>query len=152
MYGVLDDLLAEVLQMLDAYRIDKANWYSLRSEIEIVCSMPNTEEGLQCKRCLLFYAISEESVLQERFHKSDPELMQDLISRVFPLVVPMLLRNVGQRPDTFVAMISVIVNLWGDTPFALPPLWRLKDKQRVEREGQGCTPEPGHCTRGQMRY
>ena len=137
MYGILDDLLSEIVQMLDSYKMDSVHWDSLRNEIDTVCSMRNTEEGLQCKRCLLLYSISVEPELQKRFYQSDPELMQDLVSRVFPLVVPMLLKNVGQRPDSFVAMISVLCNLWEGVAFAFPPLWRLADRQRVEREGQG---------------
>lgn len=113
----LDAFLGEALEILEGLQIEPVAWADVKKELEEIVKMSCSEEGLQCKRSLLLYAISAEPALQARFEQSDPELLADLKTRVFPLIVPVLLRNVGQRPDAFAASIVILTKLWPLTDF-----------------------------------
>ena len=126
----LDGLLREVVEMLEGFEMEPLSWTDTKAEIVGIIHMPATETGLQSKRALLLYSIYSEPSLQKRFAESDPELMGDLMNRVFPLVTPVMLRNCGQRPDAFAAALSVLVELWPSTSFKFKDDWKLEDRER----------------------
>tara|TARA_B110000858_G_C17766805_1_gene457504 strand:+ start:946 stop:1452 length:507 start_codon:yes stop_codon:yes gene_type:complete len=133
--SLLDGLLKEVVEMLDGFAFEPLSWTDTRAEIVRIIEMPTTETGLQCKRALLLYSIYSEPPLQKRFLESDPGLMGDLVNRVFPLVVPVMLRNCGQRPDAFAAALSILVALWPSTNFVFKEDWKLEGRERQREEG-----------------
>ena len=131
----LNGLLKELVELLDGFGMEPLSWTDTRREILRIIEMPATETGLQCKRALLLYSIYSEHSLQDRFAESDPELMGDLMNRVFPLVTPVMLRNCCQRPDAFAAALSVLVELWPSVGFKFKEDWKLEDRERKRREG-----------------
>lgn len=124
----LDVELNALLAFLDTLGVEKVIYADAKSEIATVIAMAGTEEAIQSKRAMLLYAVATEPVMQKRFESTDPELLSDLVGRIFPLVTPIFLRNLGQRPDTYAALLFVLSELWPDSAFVFTKDWKKKDE------------------------
>ena len=123
----LDAELTALLDFLDTLGVEKVIYADAKAEMATVLAMTGTEEAVQSKRGMLLYAISTEPTIRKRYAATDPELLQDLTSRVFPLVIPIFLRNLGQRPDAYAALLLMLTELWPEIPFVLAKEWQKKD-------------------------
>lgn len=134
--GFLDTELNVLLGLLDTLGVEPTIYADAKAEIKTVIAMKATEEAIQSKRGMLLYAISTEPELQKRFEATDPALLADLTSRVFPLVTPIFLRNLGQRPDSYAALLLTMTELWPESPFVFKKEWKRKEEKN---EVQFCT-------------
>lgn len=124
----LDAELGVLLDFLDTLQVEEVIHTDAKYELETVLKMSGTEEAVQSKRGLLLYAISTEPVMQRRFAETDRELLADLTSRVFPLVTPIFLRNLGQRPDAYATLLLMMTELWPESPFVFKKQWQKKEE------------------------
>ena len=87
----------------------------------VVVNVPELlDAAIACKRAVLLFAIWRDPKLVDRFLETDGALLGDLQTRVLPLVGPLFLANIGQRPDAFVALCATIIALWSDEQFCIP--------------------------------
>ncbi len=72
----------------------------------------NSDVGASCKRAVVLFAIWKEPDFANMFCQSDPLLVEDLRKRVLPLIGPLFVENLGQRPDSFVSLCSTLCLLY----------------------------------------
>lgn len=122
----LDCILRELIELLRAEHGNESRAFR-QSERELtdVINLGDGDNGehleasVSCKRGILLFAIWRDPEVAERFRATDAELLNDLQTRVLPLAGPMFLANLGQRPDAFVALCSVMNQLWSNEPFRM---------------------------------
>lgn len=132
----LDDALRELIEMLRIeHGSENMSFRQAERELTDVLQMDGTAEGddgvatyapelldaaVACKRGVLLLGIWRDPEVAKRFCATDPALVSDLQTRVLPLVGPLFLANIGQRPDAFVAMCATMTTLWPGEPFCIP--------------------------------
>lgn len=134
--AALDDVLCELIEMLRVeHGCENMAFRQAERELVDVLKMDGTAEdedgvvvnvpelldaAVACKRAVLLFAIWRDPVIVDRFIDSDGALLMDLQTRVLPLVGPLFLANIGQRPDAFVALCATIVSMWSNEQFCIP--------------------------------
>jgi hypothetical protein len=124
----LDCILQELIELLRVEHGNDSRAF-LQSERELtdVINLNEGDDGehiettVACKRGILLFAIWRDPAIAERFKATDADLLNDLQNRVLPLAGPIFLANLGQRPDAFVALCSVMNQLWPMEPFRMSP-------------------------------
>lgn len=118
----LDCFLDEVVELLRAEHGDGSRAFrQAERELADVRRMPiHCPHAVACKRGILLYALWKEKEFGERFRASDAALVEDLCTRVLPVVGPAFVANLGQRPDTFVALCAVLSLMWSEEPLRTP--------------------------------
>jgi hypothetical protein len=76
--------------------------------------------AIACKRGVVLYALWKEPCFKERFLESDAALMNDLCNRILPIVVPIFVANLAQRPDAFVALCATLAIMWPGEQMRIP--------------------------------
>ena len=129
----LNALLAELVLLLKDEHTDESRAFrQAERELAEVQKMPSgSAHAVACKRGVVLFALWREPAFAERFRASDDALVADLTTRVLPIVAPMFLANLGQRPDTFVAMCATLCTLWAGEPLALRPGWQRSGSTAV---------------------
>ena len=129
----LDCLLRDLIEMLrEEHGTDCRAFRQAEREMVDVLNLSNgangefTDAAVACKRGLLMYAIWRNPEIAKRFESTDADLLADLQRRVLPLIGPVFLANLGQRPDAFISICSVMSEMWCAEDFTLP-LSGLKD-------------------------
>ena len=135
---LMNSYLAYLIDVIGSLEIEENTWRYTKLELEKVRDMKASAIGLECKLCLFFYSLSMEPRMQALFEKSDKVLLDDLKNRVFPLLIPRLVRNVGQRPDAFLSSLVVMTEMWPGVAFSLSPKW-----EGVQEGVQGGVQEGG---------
>jgi hypothetical protein len=91
-------------------------------------------DGLLCKRAALLYALATEKELSTHFAECErsqrascpdpeaPSYVEDMHTRVLPLIMPRFTRNSCQTPDSFVVLANVLAELWPAEPIGNFPL------------------------------
>ena len=109
----LDCLIDELIELLRIEHGESVAFKQAERELSEVKSMPMTNDrGVFCKRAVLLFAIWRDRDVAVRFRHSDAELLAHLEENVLPIVGPKYLSNLGQRPDSFVLLCSVLVGMW----------------------------------------
>jgi len=132
----LDTVLRELIEMLRVeHGGENMSFRQAERELTDVLKMDGTAVGddgvaayvpelfdaaVACKRGVLLFAIWRDATIAERFCAADAALVSDLQTRVLPLVGPLFVANIGQRPDAFVAMCATMTTLWPGEPFCMP--------------------------------
>ena len=99
-YTDVDDSLSQaVLEWSRLIKLDKLSY-----------------EGIACRRAAVLFAMGRHPPVAEHFMETDPELVDDLVHRILPLVMPGMIRTMGQQPDAFVLSCCVLHTLWKDVP------------------------------------
>jgi hypothetical protein len=83
-------------------------------ELNRVINLPLTSYmPVQAKRAAVLYAIWQEPDVQQHFRRrGEAALVDDLCSRVLPLVFPLFVANQCQSPHAAVVMTLVIQSMW----------------------------------------
>lgn len=123
----LDGVVREVIELLRAEH-GESNRAFLQAERELgdvlaLEGAPNgraDDDAVACKRGILLYAIWRDPAVADRFRATDGALLDDLQTRVLPLVGPLFVANLGQRPDAFVSLCATMTLLWPGEPFRIP--------------------------------
>jgi hypothetical protein len=119
--GALDDLLDDLLELLRAEHGSKSRAF-LQAERELGEAYQydvELERTVAVRRGIVLYALWRDPQLGEPFEESDGELLQQL-DYVLPIAGPLFLANLGQRPDSFVALCATLVTLWPNYLLCLP--------------------------------
>jgi len=121
----LDCVIREIVELLRTEHTSESRAFKqAERELSEVQSMPNSyASAIACKRSILLFAMWREPAFADRFRTSDPALVNDLTQRVLPVIAPSFLANLGQRPDSFVALCATLYTLWAGEPLALKPDW-----------------------------
>lgn len=77
-----------------------------------VIKLPLDFAGVQAKRAALLFALWREADIQALFLRESPQLTNDLLDRVLPLVMPVFLANQAQTSDALVVLVSVVASMW----------------------------------------
>ena len=98
----------------------------LKKELCSVIEMPvNCPYSLTCRRAMILYGLWREPNFKTVFKsEQDQAFISDLCTRVLPITSPQYLRGIGQRPDTYVYLCSLMHNVWSEVVF----------EERVRRE------------------
>ena len=70
------------------------------------------DAAVACKRGILLFAIWRLPEWSNSYFSDDEVVLADLQRRILPLIGPLFLANIGQRPDAFVAMVGTMHRLW----------------------------------------
>lgn len=123
----LDGVVRELIEMLRAEHGDASRAFKqAERELGDVLAMEGAVDGraddaaVACKRGILLFALWRDPDVADRFRATDAALLDDLQTRVLPLVGPLFLANIGQRPDAFVALCATMTTLWPGEPFCIP--------------------------------
>lgn len=123
----LDGVVRELIELLRAeHGGENRAFKQAERELGDVLAMEGTVGGrvddaaVACKRGILLFALWRDPTVADRFRKTDAALIADLQKRVLPLVGPLFLANLGQRPDAFVALCATMTALWPGEPFRIP--------------------------------
>jgi hypothetical protein len=83
-------------------------------ELSRVLKLSLTERAaVQAKRAAVLYALWQEQDVQEYFRKrGEAALVDDLCTRVLPMVMPRFVANQCQVPDAAVVMVMVMHAMW----------------------------------------
>lgn len=77
-----------------------------------ISELPLDFDGVASRRAALLFALWREPDVQAHYRSTEPNLVDDLCTRVLPLVCPRFLANQAQSPDVLVTMVSVIQSMW----------------------------------------
>ena len=137
----LDGVVSEIIELLrEEHTNDSRAFRQAERELSEVRDMPNTDpNAIACKRGILLFTLWREPTFADRFRTSDGPLVADLTKRVLPVIAPPFLANLGQRPDSFVALCVTLSTLWAGEPFALVPVWDKGTYTRDATEAAGTT-------------
>lgn len=123
----LDGVVRELIELLRAEHGDASRAFKqAERELGDVLATEGAVDGraddaaVACKRGILLFALWRDPAVADRFRKTDATLLDDLQTRVLPLVGPLFLANLGQRPDAFVALCATMTALWPGEPFCIP--------------------------------
>lgn len=120
--GQLDCLLGDLIELLRGEHGTASRAFG-QAEREITDAARAASDVDRCaaaKRGLLLFALWRDPELAARFEASDAQLLAQLRAHVLPVVGPMYLSNLGQRPDSFVYLCAVLTALWGGMALAVP--------------------------------
>jgi len=90
-----------------------------RLEWSRIVALPADGPGIAAKRAALLFALHKEPSLRESFAGSDPELVADLEHRVLPMSIPSFVAGMGQCPDSLVALVCTLCELWPGEPMGM---------------------------------
>lgn len=99
-----------------------------------ISELPLDYDGVAARRAALLFALWREPDVQDHYRRSEPELVDDLCTRILPLVCPRFLANQAQSPDVLVAMVSVLWSMWdaGDLGAARPRVQERAEETHLE--------------------
>ena len=122
----LDCVLRELIELLRAeHGNDSRAFLQAERELADVIGLSEGDDAehldtaVACKRGILLFAIWRDPEIAKRFRATDAELLDDLQTRVLPLAGPIFLANLGQRPDGFVALCSIMHESWTGEKFRM---------------------------------
>jgi hypothetical protein len=125
----LDCVLRELIELLRAEHGDDSRAFRQAErelagviELDEGANAEHLDTTVACKRGILLFALWRDPEIAKRFRATDAELLHDLQTRVLPLAGPVFLANLGQRPDGFVALCSVMHENWPNETFRMPAL------------------------------
>lgn len=85
-------------------------------EVGNLAQMPATADGICCRRAALLFAMREPELCARLEAREaggpDAGFARDVHERILPLYGPRFLRNSCQAPDSFVAGVAVLAELW----------------------------------------
>ena len=121
---MLDELDRAVLAVIEVLRLEHGERsrgfkQAEREIMELFKLETDLDAIVACKRGILLYALWRDPVVGDQYRLTDAALVDDLQHRVLPLVGPLYLSNIGQRPDAFVAMCATMTELWEGEEFKL---------------------------------
>jgi hypothetical protein len=96
--------------------------------------------SVQAKRAAVLYALWQEPDVQEHFRRhGEAALVDDLCTRVLPLVMPRFVANQCQTPDAAVVTTAVLHSMWaeGDIGAAKPRLHCTTRQDNDGGDGEG---------------
>ena len=102
-------MLAEDVGECDALDQARLEWHR-------IIDMPATGPGIAAKRAALLFALHKEVGVRESFAGSDPELVNDLETRVLPMAIPSFVAGMAQNPDALVALVCTLCEMWPGEP------------------------------------
>ena len=105
-------ILAEDVGECDALNQARLEWHR-------IIDMAPTVHGIAAKRAALLFALHKEVGVRESFAGSDPELVNDLETRVLPMAIPSFVAGMGQNPDALVALVCTLCELWPGEPMGM---------------------------------
>ena len=110
----LDAILAGLIGVLRRELGDSEATDQAVLELGRVIKLPTTEHmAVQAKRAAVLYALWQEKDVQEHFsRRGEAALVDDLCSRVLPMVMPRFVANQCQVPDAAVVMTMVMHTMW----------------------------------------
>jgi len=84
-------------------------------ELNRVAQLPTTSTmAVYAKRAAVLYALWRERDIQHYFRTyGERELVDDLCTRILPLVMPRFVATQCQHPDVAVIMTTVMLSMWG---------------------------------------
>jgi hypothetical protein len=143
----LDCFLDQVVELLrDEHGDDSRAFRQAERELADVRQMPiDCPHAVACKRGIILYALWKEASFRERFRESDAMLLDDLCTRVLPVVGPAFVANLGQRPDTFVALCAVLTLMWSEEPLRTPVCAPEEIARPPESQPHHPSRAPGYC-------
>jgi hypothetical protein len=105
-------------------------------EMGRVIKLPLQEyTAVQAKRAAVLYALWQERDVQEHFRqRGEADLVDDLCSRVLPMVMPRFVANQCQVPDAAVVMTMVMHAMWSEEDIAAAKP-RLESTTREHHDG-----------------
>lgn len=113
---VVDRCIAGVRDLIDdTYPVDPADLRAADADFQRLRRLPWAHiDNLVCKRAFVLFAMHMEPEVAAHFAAGPSSAMAcDLRDRVLPVLVPMFVRDMCQRPDVFVRMASVLHHMWG---------------------------------------
>ena len=116
----LDAILKGLLRVLRRELGDSEATDQAVLELGRVIKLPLSDHmAVQAKRAAVLYALWKERDVQEHFRqRGEAALVDDLCSRVLPMVMPRFVANQCQVPDAAVVMTMVINAMWSDEDIA----------------------------------
>lgn len=119
----LDGVIRQILELLcEEHTHESRAFRQAEREMTEVMKMPNNQaSSIACKRGVVLFALWREPSFAPRFHSSpaEQEFLDDLQVRVLPVAGPVFMANLGQRPDSFVALCATLHRLWPKQPLVL---------------------------------
>ena len=116
----LDAALEDLIAFLKAEHASSRAFLSAEREIMEIVMLKGRENdeivhldaAVACKRGILLFAIWRLPEWSNSYFAGDEVVLADLQRRILPLIGPLFLANIGQRPDAFVAMVGTMHRLW----------------------------------------
>ena len=117
----LDSHLEGVAELLPKVYGDSEASQQAQMEFRRFLNMPQDYDGVLCKRAALLFALGRETELGAFFAKQErmvqgedgrPTFAEDMKDRVLPFILPRYVRNSCQTPDAFVALASILSEMW----------------------------------------
>ena len=117
----LDSHLEGVAELLPKVYGDSEASLQAQMEFRRFLQMPADHDGVLCKRAALLFTLAREKELGEFFAQQErmvqgqdgkPTFAEDMKERVLPFILPRYMRNSCQTPDTFVALASILSEMW----------------------------------------
>jgi len=120
--AALDVLIQTYVSMLESDHGRSVSFCQSERELyNIKKYSSNSDVGASCKRAVVLFAVWKEPDFANMFCQSDPELVEDLRKRVLPLIGPLFVENLGQRPDSFVSLCSTLCLMYTGEKIAGTP-------------------------------
>lgn len=132
--AALDAHLESVLELLPRVYGDSDASKHAQMEFKSFMALPNSHDGVLCKRAALLFALWREKELAEFYAGEEraagavgTTYAEDMHTRVLPFVAPRFLRHSCQAPDAFVVLCSILAEMWpgeqlGNWPLESMPL------------------------------
>jgi len=104
-----------------SYPIDSTDRKAIEIDLLYIASLDaTTRQTAECKRAFVLFALHTDPEVAEHF---EADTCRDLQTRILPILVPLYIRGMCQRPDQFVQLARVMYTMWGgeDMGRLLPP-------------------------------
>lgn len=114
----LDEVLTATLESLQReYKdVDDSLHQAVLEWSRLMTLDRGSYEGVACRRAAVLFAIAKHAPVAEHFRETDPELVDDLVHRIFPMLMPKFISTMAQQPDAMVLSCCVLHTLWKDVP------------------------------------
>lgn len=118
-----------VLRALGNFPVDSNEIQALRDDVEAILKIDTSKRiltvGLRAFILLSLYLDESTATAVATQSQEDACYVNDMRTRVLPVLVPLYLDHLAQRPDIFVGMASVMHRLWPNEPVqCLHSNWR----------------------------
>ena len=90
-----------------AFEQTKLEWSNVLKNVTA-----DTVQGAVARRAALLLFLFKVPAVEAHYRRLEPELVDDLMTRVLPLLIPRFVHNMGQTPDALVMSTIVLVDMW----------------------------------------
>ena len=110
-FNALDEVILRVADFIQVVYGDDEAAENAKHEYAKITRMERNMVGLWSRRAAVLFALSRDAEVADHLNDDDNTAV-DLRDRVLPLITPLFVRHLCQRPDHYVVSALVLSEMW----------------------------------------